>query len=149
MASDTTPNANASPPSGGAAASARLARPGAKHALLALGWLCVGLGMIGIVVPGMPTTIFLIIALWAFSRSSERFHDWLYNHRRFGPALRTWREHRVIPTRGKILALALMASSWLIILLWVAESWVWPTIVGVVLLAVAAFITTRPSAPPA
>ena len=49
--------------------------------LIALGWLCVGLGFIGIFVPGIPTTIFLIIALWAFSNSSKKLRDWLLNHK--------------------------------------------------------------------
>jgi hypothetical protein len=59
----------------------------------------------------MPTTVFLLIALWAFSKSSPRFHDWLYNHPRFGPALRAWREEHAIPGTAKGLALAMMALS--------------------------------------
>ena len=120
-------------------------RFGAKPALLALGWICVGLGTVGLVVPGLPTTIFLIIALWAFSKSSERFHAWLYDHPRFGPPLRAWSEHGVVPVRAKILAVVFMTASWLIVTLWVAESWIAPAIMGAVLLTVAAFILTRPS----
>ena len=69
--------------------------------LLILGWLCVGAGFIGIFVPGIPTTIFLIIALWAFARSSEKFHTWLLNHPRFGPILRNWESHKVVPKKAK------------------------------------------------
>ena len=75
--------------------------------LLIVGWLCVGLGFVGIFVPGLPTTIFLIIALWAFARSSKRFHAWLLNHQRFGPILRNWESHKVVPIKAKIVMVIL------------------------------------------
>ena len=122
-----------------------LARPGAKHALMAFGWINVGVGAVGVVVPGLPTTIFLIIALWAFSKSSDRFHNWLYAHPRFGPPLQAWHTHRVIPPRAKALAVALMAVSWAVLTFAVADGWVMPAAVGAVLVAVALYIVTRPS----
>ncbi len=120
-------------------------RPGLRHLLIAFGWLCVALGMVGVVVPGLPTTIFLIMALWAFSKSSRRFHDWLYNHSRFGPPLRRWTAHRVIPPRAKMLAVAMMATSWALIAFAIADNWMLPIAVGAVMLGVAAYIVTRPS----
>ena len=75
--------------------------------LLIVGWLCVGLGFVGIFIPGIPTTIFLIIALWAFARSSKRFHAWLLNHQRFGPILRNWESHKVVPIKAKIVMVIL------------------------------------------
>lgn len=69
------------------------------------------LGLIGVVVPGMPTTIFMIIALWGFARSSTRFHDWLWNHPRFGPMLSAWQQHRVVPRRAKWAATLMMTLS--------------------------------------
>ena len=71
--------------------------------LLALGWSCVGLAFIGIFFPGIPTTPFLIVALWAFAQSSKKFHAWLLNHKRFGPILQNWESHRVVPRKAKIL----------------------------------------------
>ena len=118
-----------------------------RHALMAFGWVNVALGAIGIVVPGMPTTVFLLIALWAFSKSSERFHDWLYNHKRFGPPIRNWHEHRAIPVRAKIAAVAMMTASLAFVALFVAEGWVLPAGLGAVLGCVAIFIVTRPSEP--
>ncbi len=88
-----------------------LGRFGSRHALVAFGWLNVGLGMVGVVLPVMPTTVFLLIALWAFSKSSPRFHDWLYDHPRFGPALQDWRRERAIPLKAKVLALTMMSLS--------------------------------------
>ena len=61
-----------------------------KIILLSIGWICVGLGFIGIFVPGLPTTIFLIVALWAFTKSSKKLRVWLLNHKKFGPFLRDW-----------------------------------------------------------
>ena len=124
-------------------ASSRLARP----FLLGLGWIAVGLGLVGVVVPGLPTTPFLLVALWAFSRTSKRFHDWLYNHPRLGPPLRDWRQHGVIPLKAKILAIATMTVSLLWIIFGIAEDWVLPAIVGACLVPPAIFILTRPSQP--
>jgi len=78
-----------------------------KIILLSIGWICVGLGFIGIFVPGLPTTIFLIVALWAFTKSSKKLRVWLLNHKKFGPFLRDWQEHRVVPLRAKILMVIL------------------------------------------
>ena len=115
-----------------------------RYALIAFGWANVGVGIVGIFVPGLPTTIFLLLALWAFSRSSRRFNDWLYNHPRFGPPLRDWHAERVIPVRAKCLALGLMAFS-LGVALMLLDGWVLPVVMASVLGAVAAFIVTRPS----
>jgi len=52
--------------------------------LLDIGWMCVGLGFIGVFVPGLPTTIFLLVAAWCFFRSNERAHAWLLEHRLLG-----------------------------------------------------------------
>jgi uncharacterized membrane protein YbaN (DUF454 family) len=71
----------------------------------------VALGLAGVVLPVLPTTPFLLLALWAFARSSVRFHDWLYNHRYFGARLHDWHEHRVIPLRAKLTAWSVMTAS--------------------------------------
>jgi hypothetical protein len=119
---------------------------GRRIALLICGWCNVALGMIGAVVPGMPTTVFLIIALWAFTRSSPRLRHWLYNHPRYGAALRDWDRHGVIPPRATRLAAAMMTVS-LVIIAVLASSWVLPASVGAVMALVLLFIATRPSYP--
>ena len=78
-----------------------------KILLLSLGWICVALAFIGIFVPGIPTTPFLIVALWAFAQSSKKFHSWLLNHKRFGPILRNWESHKVVPKNAKTLMVIL------------------------------------------
>ena len=86
-----------------------------KIILLSLGWLCVSLAFIGMFVPGIPTTIFLIIALWSFTKSSKKFQTWLLNHKRFGPILKNWQSHKVVPQRAKILMVVLQISAVLLV----------------------------------
>ena len=82
-----------------------------KIILITIGWCCVGMAFIGVFVPGIPTTIFLIVALWAFARSSKKFHSWLLNHKRFGPILQNWESHKVVPRKAKILMVILQISA--------------------------------------
>ena len=75
--------------------------------LFLLAWFCVGAAFVGIFLPGIPTTPFLIVALWAFAKTSKKFHTWLLNHKRFGPILTNWESHKVVPRRAKILMVIL------------------------------------------
>ena len=120
------------------------ARPLWRILLMGFGWFNIGLATIGVVVPGIPTTIFLIIALWAFSQSSTRLHSWLFNHQVFGPFLQNWKRHGVIPKQAKRVAIFMMLGSWAL-LIYVSKSWILVGGVGLVMLCVAVFIATRPS----
>ena len=82
-----------------------------RLALISLGWICVSLAFVGVFVPGIPTTIFLIIALWAFTKTSKKLRYWLLHHKRFGPILSNWQEHKVVPLRAKILMVTFMILS--------------------------------------
>jgi uncharacterized membrane protein YbaN (DUF454 family) len=113
--------------------------------MIGIGWLFVGLGAAGVVLPVLPTTPFLLIALWAFSRSSTRLHRWLYTHPVLGPRLRDWHEHRIIPTRAKITALAVMTASFTYLVLGHDTAWQVSAGVAAVMLGAAVFILTRPS----
>ncbi len=126
-----------------------LSYPLARYGLIAFGWFCVALGVIGVFLPVMPTVIFLIVALWAFSRSSPRFHGWLYSHPRLGRPLRDWEAHRVIPIPAKCLALSMMTASLLFVTFFVAEGWALPLGLALVLGTVATYIVTRPHRIPA
>jgi uncharacterized membrane protein YbaN (DUF454 family) len=79
-----------------------------KIILICLGWFFVGTGVVGIFLPLLPTTPFLLLAAACFSRSSEKLHSWLLNHKRFGRFVRDWETHRVIPKRAKILSSTMM-----------------------------------------
>lgn len=83
-----------------------------RHGYLLLGWICIVLGGIGALLPLMPTTVFLLIAAWAFSRSSPRWHRWLREHPRFGPLIRGWEEHHAMPARAKGIAWLALGFSW-------------------------------------
>jgi len=72
------------------------------------GLLAVTLGVVGIVVPLLPTTPFLLLAAACFLRSSDRLYRWLTNHRWFGPYIRNYREHRALPLRTKVFTLVLL-----------------------------------------
>ncbi len=114
---------------------------------MALGLLSTALGILGVFIPGLPTTIFLIIALWAFSRSSDRMKLWLWNHPKFGPGLQAWHLHRVIPMRAKISAVVVMSIS-MVILIAVRHSWALPMVAAAIMVPVAIWICTRRSLPP-
>lgn len=125
-----------------------LAHCSLRWGLFAFGWVNVGLGMVGIIVPGMPTTVFLIIAAWAFSKSSDRFQRWLWEHPRFGPPIRSWHDHRVIPLKAKVLAAGMMTASFLYVTFFVAESWLLPALLAAVMVPAGAYIVTRDSVVP-
>lgn len=78
---------------------------------MAFGFFCVGMAYIGFIVPGIPFSIFLVMAAWAFAKSSKRMHDWLYNHKWFGPFLTNWTQKKVFPTKGKYAMILVMSSS--------------------------------------
>lgn len=82
-----------------------------KYAYITLGLFCVGMAYIGFVVPGIPFSIFLVIAAWAFAKSSPRLHAWLYNHPWFGEFLTNWTQKRVFPQKGKYAMIIVMSST--------------------------------------
>ena len=72
------------------------------------GLICVGVGVAGIFLPLVPTTPLILLAAFCFSKSSERMHRWLTEHRRFGPMIRDWQQHRVIRPRAKLMAVIMI-----------------------------------------
>lgn len=78
---------------------------------MGLGFLSLGMAYVGVIVPGIPFSIFLVFAAYCFAKSSPRMHKWLYNHKYFGPFLTNWVEKRVFPTKGKYAMVLVMASS--------------------------------------
>lgn len=115
---------------------------------LALGLTFTAIGFVGAFVPLLPTVPLLLLALWCFARSSERLHNWLYSHPKYGPPIQAWDAHGVVPRRAKIAACSMMALS-MGIMLWVTDLAVWLyLVIATVLTAVGVWISTRPSAPP-
>ena len=119
-----------------------------RHLFFALGWLFFALGVIGAFLPVMPTTPFMLLALWAFAKSSPRFHDWLYRHPLFGPPLQQWQRHRVIPLPAKIMSISMMGGSLVYIVFFTEQPFYVSILVGLTMLYAAWFILTKPSATP-
>ncbi|MYE86030.1 MAG: DUF454 domain-containing protein [Gammaproteobacteria bacterium] len=118
-----------------------------RHLWMALGWASLGLGALGVLLPLLPTTPFLILAAYFFSRSSQRVHAWLLNHRVFGPPIENWRTHRAISTGAKLAALAAMAL--ILAVSAAANIPAWALAIQAVILAgVAIFLLTRPTPTP-
>ncbi|MCG2841947.1 YbaN family protein [Sandaracinobacter sp. RS1-74] len=111
---------------------------------LAAGLFLTGLGLVGAVVPLLPTTIFLILAAGCFARSSPRLEAWILNHPRFGGFVRDWRARGAIPLRGKLFATGGMAGGYAVFFLTARPDW--PLALGVAsaMAAIAGWIWTRP-----
>ena len=115
-----------------------------RRLYLALGVLSAVMGAAGVVLPLVPTTPFLLVSVWAFSRSSPRFQRYIETHPRFGPPLAAWRERRAIPRRAKALAAVALAASWGVTAAMVGGVLV-PAVSGAALGAVGLWILTRPT----
>lgn len=83
-----------------------------RHFYRILGFLFVALGAIGAVLPLMPTTVFLLVAAWAFAKSSPEWHQWLREHPRFGELICCWEDHHAMPMRAKRIAWITLAISY-------------------------------------
>ena len=139
MNRDRKPENTPSPPSG-------LRATLVRRAWLALALLFIGLGSVGVVLPLLPTTPFLLLAAMCASRSSPALHAWLYSHPRFGPLLRDWRDHRAIRPRAKITALVVIALSgtWM----WISVEPLYARLAATAFMAVGVtFLVTRPNGP--
>ncbi len=95
-----------------------------RYLLFVCGCISVVLGVIGIFLPVLPTTPFLLLAAACFARSSKRFYRWLVTHPQLGPWVRDYLEGQGLPLKGKIWALVLMWASisfsmWIVPLPWV------------------------------
>ena len=113
---------------------------------LAMGGLFLGLGVLGVVLPVLPTTPFLLLAAGCFAKSSPRLHRWLLAHPVFGPPIRNWEENGAISRSAKRLAVGSMVA---VVAISVLLGLSWKVLLAqVVLIAIgSAFILTRPDGP--
>lgn len=116
-----------------------------KWILFALAWVSFALGIIGVFLPILPTTPFLILSAFLFSKTSPRFYAWLMNLPMAGSAVRDWQQNRVIKTRAKILCASMILLSFYLI--WSSQRIpiVVQIIVSGILGSVGLYIVTRKS----
>ncbi len=110
---------------------------------LLLAYLFLGLAIVGIVLPGLPTVPFLLLSAWFAARGSERLHRWLYGHPHFGALLIDWEQQGAVSRRSKRIAVVLLVVSWAIMYWRIGNHWL---LAGLALLfvAVGTFLLTRP-----
>lgn len=112
-----------------------------------LGLAALGAGVVGIVLPLVPTTPFLLLAVWCFERGSPAWRAWLLGHPRYGPPIERWRTHGVIDRATKRLALVVMGAT--LVGSAVFGVPIWALLAqAVVMTGVATFLLTRPETPP-
>jgi len=111
---------------------------------LLAGLAAVAIGAVGVVLPLLPTTPFLLIAAFAFARSSQRLNNWLREHRAFGPLINNWHRDGSIDRKAKRTAIIVIFATPLVT--WLLDAPLWIVACQIVVLSVAAgFILTRPS----
>lgn len=114
-----------------------------KYLWMGLGWISVGLGVVGIFLPLVPTTPFLLLAAFAFSKGSERLHDWLLTHPKLGPPIHNWQQHGAVSRKIKVVASTAMLLLLVLSVAMGAPGWVIAS-QAVVLCGVALFLWSRP-----
>ena len=110
-----------------------------KVILIFAGTVCVGLGVLGMFLPLMPTTVFLLMAAYCYSRSSDRFHNWLLNNRWFGSYLKNYQAKKGITLKQKVTTLVTLWAS-IGVSIWLLGGGFWSTII---LAAVAIGVTVH------
>jgi len=116
---------------------------------LSFGIIAVGLAFAGVFLPLLPTTPFLLLAAFFFSKSSERLHQWLLNHRLFGKLIRDWREHRAIAPRAKVLSIAMIIPLYSYTIFWHDFHIAIKLVLGALCIWSTVFILTRANGPSA
>ncbi len=119
-----------------------------KVVYCSLGWLLFAIGVLGAFLPVLPTTPFMLLALWMFSKSSQRFHDWLYFHPFFGPPLQQWRQYRVIPLAAKVMSVSMISASFVVMILYSPMPWWSHVLTGLLMAYGAWFVLSKPSRSP-
>lgn len=127
--------------------SRRTSKPLVRVLWLVLAWVSLALGIVGIVLPVVPTTPFILLAAFAAARGSQRLHDWMRNHPRFGRMLRDWERDGAVSRRAKYFATITMSGSAVMMFVFTPHWWI-AAIATAVMLVVAIWLWMRPEPGP-
>lgn len=116
-----------------------------KIIYLSFGIAFVALAVIGIFLPLVPTTPFLLLSAYCFSRSSEKYYNWLLEHRIFGEIITDWNKHGVVSVKSKVLAITMIVALFSYSLIYVDVSPTIKVIISFIGLSIITFLVTRPS----
>ena len=116
-----------------------------RYILISVGIICVGLGIVGVFLPLLPTTPFMLLAAACFARSSPRFHQALLNNRTFGPIIHQWQTQRSIPKKARKQAIILIIAVFSISILFVIEELVVRLLLAVTAAMLIVFLLRIPS----
>lgn len=108
-----------------------------------LGFFFVGLGIVGIFTPLLPTTVFILLAGYCWAKSSERFYLWLYHHKVFGKMLQDWEKNQAIPRSAKYLAWAVMTLSCVFLFWRLPVEKIWMAVLAVIICLISAIWMAR------
>ena len=121
--------------------------PTVRWMLLGAGWLFFALGIIGILLPVMPTAPFILLAAGCWARSSRRFHFWLINHKYFGKFVRDWENNHAVPLYAKYIATIMMAISTTMLFFQLPADMIWVAwLIATVCSGVAIYLFRLPNA---
>ena len=118
-----------------------------KLALIFIGWISLALGFLGVFLPLLPTTPFVLLAAYCFSKSSPKLHQWLMNQPRLGPLIQNWEQYGSISKQAKVMATVCMAIVFPMSLFVMGIGLLWKGILGLLAGGVVWFIWSRPLPP--
>jgi len=114
-----------------------------KTLLTILGFVCLGLAILGAILPVMPTTCFVLMAAACFAKSNDRFYQWLLNSSVFGPMIRNWQATRSMPKRAKIMAISTIIMSGGVSFYMINEPMIKLLVVGLLLIPIAIILRIK------
>ncbi|MGH1537514.1 MAG: YbaN family protein [Gammaproteobacteria bacterium] len=114
-----------------------------RLAALLLAYFFLVISLIGVILPGLPTVPFLLLAAWFSAKGSDRLHRWLYAHPHFGKLLIDWEQQGAISRSSKVIAFLLLTLSWIIMYQSIGNIWLL-TGMAVLFIAIMAFLISRP-----
>ncbi|MDH3221957.1 MAG: YbaN family protein [Gammaproteobacteria bacterium] len=116
----------------------------AQMAYLLLAYTATLFAVAGVFLPLLPATPFLLVAVWAASRGSQRVHDWIYDQPLFARLINDWQQQGAVPLSAKWLATAMMLGSWLT-LIWSGSHWMLVLGMSLFFVCIGGFLWTRPN----